>query len=1196
MRIKRIDITGFKSFMERMVFTFDEGITAVVGPNGCGKSNVVDAIRWVMGEQSAKSLRGRGMEDVIFKGSETHPALSMAEVTITFKIEEDDLLPEGIRGLPEVSVTRRLFRGGESEYQINHTTCRLLDVSELFLGTGVGKGAYSIIEQGRIGQIVSARPEDRRGFIEEAAGVSKYKARRKSAERKLEHTEQNLLRVSDVTRELDRRRDSLERQARKAEKYRELKDEIRAIELRSTAFQWLELRAKQQFVFTELEGAISRERDMQEELHRADSVVETHRESLGELGTTQEAARIAVSELESEERVAAERELNARERKRVALAREAELRNEREVCATREQEVAAEQEQLTGEHAVLVADLAASQVAVAAKGEELKRATDHAQSAASTLEAEQAQLAALAASCASQEAAREGLARQRLTFDERLAAHERELAAARAEVEELEQRRRVAQESLENHRRVALELAGRRGEEEAALLKTRESLAEHEVLLIARREELADKRSRLAALEEFRRQYEGFDRGVRAAMALAQGSPDRGGIVGVISDLVTVEDPRFERAIEGVLGERLQHIVVSSTERACALAEHLRELAEGRATFVPLSSAGEAAPRGNTPPEVLAMAAASVQVADESARAVVLALLGDVAIVRELADARAAVASAPELTFVTLAGEVLRADGSVTGGVLEGPAVGALTKKREIAQLEQDIAEAAEAYNALVTRQYELQRAASHCESVLKGLEKHERQEEVLKTGDEKDVNQAGASLSKLMARIEQIDDGGRKLLAHRGQLDEEIANLERDMSHGALQRAGLAERARGVSDDLQRLKLKLEALRNEDVELQLQRASALERLTALERRREGAERQRAELSQRAQELAAAMQELENELQELEKRIESVERERAARAHKLEEARAAAASARAAYNEAVEKLRRLEGMVRVCRTDLELATQRVGALSFSERELSMSIDHLLRGASERHGVLLSDAVYEHHSSAPLTPEEEATLVRLRSQLERMGEVNVGAIDEFREVSERSEYLHRQKLDLEQSIERLRLAIERIDETSHRRFKETFELIDRKFQVVFPRLFGGGRASLALVPAANGDEPGIEILTQPPGKKLQSVSLLSGGETALTAVSLIFAIFLIKPTPFCLLDEVDAPLDEGNVGRYNQMVRDMARTSQFILITHNRRTMEIADALYGVTMEEPGVSKLVSVRLREAADNSDLATA
>ncbi|XXF80425.1 chromosome segregation protein SMC [Myxococcaceae bacterium GXIMD 01537] len=1194
MRIKRLDITGFKSFMDRSVFSFDDGVTGIVGPNGCGKSNVVDAIRWVMGEQSAKNLRGRGMEDVIFNGSESKQPLNMAEVSLTFLVDDTDLLAPQYQGFSEITVTRRLFRNGDSEYLINKTVCRLLDITELFLGTGVGTRAYSIIEQGRVGLIVSSKPEDRRSLIEEAAGITKYKARRKAAERKMEATEANLTRVTDITNELERRLEALSRQAKKAEKYKKLKARMREIELHSAAHRYLELQSEKKVLQARLENLSGEERENLERVKGLEEAIAQRRAGLDAEGEALQTLAAEVHGMQSAlERDAQNLDFWHKDLEETR-ARVAQSQAELDALLARQAEMADAMAAREAELSGIAGAWKETEASMASAQDELRRATHLQTEVSLRLEQERAGLVAIASRLANHESNLVNLARQRADLEARRAKNRAEAETLRAQEQELDRVRGEVSRLVEESRHNAAELAERKSHEEEALQRTREAFAENEIQVISLREELSDKRSRLASLEALQKNYEGFDQGVRSVMVRAGEQARAQGIFGLVADVISTT-PRFERAVEAALGERLQHVVVESSDKGVELVEYLKAHAEGRGSFLPVPSA-ELLPPAFEPDlsrsGVVAHALREVTF-EEALRPVVQLLLGDAVVMADMASARAyAAAGGPACTLVTLDGEVFRADGTITGGEREGSAVGALQKKREIAELAGEVARVEERYNEFLTRHYTLQKQMGQAEAVLKGLAKNQHAEELNLASQEKDLHKAGEDLARVRERAGALDAEDGQLAHSHGALLHEEENSRGEVTHGQADREGREERVRQLTLELENLKQRADAANAELTGLRIKVASGSERGEAARRELDSLVTQRREMEQRIARHQATVREGSARVEEQARRIEETETSRAERVEAHRVAAEGLEGRRTAHTTASAEVREQDTQFRELRGRLDELMQGLSQISLKEREIALELEHLVAGIRERHQVELPEEVHHYHLLPSLPPETEAEVKELRAQVEKMGEINLTAIDEHAELVQRSEFLLTQKNDLQASLEQLREAISRIDATSRDRFKQTFDVVNEKFQAIFPRLFGGGRASLVLTNEGPGQEPGVEIVAQPPGKKLQSVNLLSGGEKALTAVALIFGIFLIKPTPFCLLDEVDAPLDEGNVGRYNDMVREMSKQSQFILITHNKRTMEVADTLYGVTMEEPGISKLVSVKLREATAAND----
>ncbi len=1197
MRIRRLDIVGFKSFMDRTVVSFSEGVTGVVGPNGCGKSNVADSIRWVLGEQSARQLRGRSMEDVIFNGSESKPPLSMAEVLITFENDRPSELPVQYQGFGEITVGRRLFRTGESEYLINKVPARLLDVNDLFTGSGVGRTAYSIIEQGRIGQIVSARPEDRRSIIEEAAGITKYKRRREAAERKMEATEQNLTRVVDIVQELGKQLESLNRQARKAEKYKALKAQIRELELAHGASRYLEI------------TALRRAAEEQKTLLDAEGQELSAR--LAELEAAIEAERLRLGEVEQRVGELVQREHELASQARVSQVSVEAAAHELEQIGERTRAQAAEVEALKAQ----VEALAAERGGLEQQREELGALGGVDEARLSEADAKIRDLAREAGALLGQVEAARGEAstalgraaghrsqlaqveRQRADLDARLARNRGEAGDIARRSADLDGARSQYVEKLGKTRQLKLRLEAERGAQEETLDRTRSEFIQNEAKLITLREELGDKRARLTSLSEVMRNYEGYGRGVRSLMTRAgQGEPQQDrGIFGLVADVVSAP-PEYETAVEAVLGERLQYVIVESHSQGVEAIDFLKSAAEGRASLIPLSRLREA---GLSSAEAVrdqpgfVVGCLDVVRFDPAYEKVARFLLGDAVIVRDL-PAALEIWQALEVkrTLVTLDGEVLDPYGVVTGGPLEGEGHGALQRRREAQELEETVRHFEADFAMAQERHRTLQVRVLQLEAALKGLDKDGREKDLAVLEQEKDLARLGEELERQAQRVGQLE-------VERAALDEALGALAQEEEEHRVQAATAEaeqsrgeERAREAARAAEQVKQASDVLTAQLMNLKVKVAADAERKESLSAALRRIEDARREVEERRGRLFAGLSEANARAAELRGRIEGthVDMDRLSAEH--EQVKQALTEARLALEAAAGGLRTRDGEVRAIRQRAELVAQALAEAALTAREQALALAHLEEQIRERCQAELKWEVQRFHMQKPPGEEERERLDDLKGQAERMGAINLTAIEEYDELARRHAFLSAQKADLETSLVDLKAAIVKINRASRERFRETFDLVNDKFQQVFPRLFNGGRAGLVLTQDGDGEtEGGVEIFAQPPGKKLQSVNLLSGGEKALTAVALIFAIFLIKPTPFCLLDEVDAPLDEANVGRYNELVREMSKSSQFILITHNKRTMETVDTIYGVTMEEPGVSKLVSVKLSERSQSA-----
>jgi chromosome segregation protein len=1226
LKIKRIEICGFKSFVDKTSISFPDPITSIVGPNGCGKSNIVDAIRWVMGEQSAKHLRGRAMEDVIFAGSESRGPAGLAEVSLTFDASGLDAsvapggVPWGAAAPEDIVVTRRLYRDGSSEYLLNGVPSRLRDVVEFFLGTGVGSKAYAIIEQGRIGFIVSSRPEDRRGLIDEAAGITRYKSKKKAAERRMDSTRQHLLRVSDIIGEIEGRLRSLRLQAQKAERYKRYKAELKDLDLWSSAQRYLGHLAEEKSLGDELTGVRESHGSESTSLETGEAAADAER-----LAVSEEAAELAVAKddlyaLSNKAQLGTQRadhhDAEAVElSNRVEAGRQeiTELRARAAVQAANIDEIANRLAEIDA-----AADASEREYEAQALVQETRRAT--LAEARRELEAAQAEIAAARASLARREAERAGAVQRRDDLAQRVAHVSADEAAAGERLDVLIADERRLRDEIDGLT-VRVEAArGRAAEDEARLTAVRGELSRGELELETLREEAHRRRSRLASLTEIQDRYERFQKGVRAIMQEHRATGGGGrGIKGVVADIVQ-PPPELETAVEAVLGERLGNVIVDSHEAGVEAIQFLKRTREGRSSFIPLALRPAMAARGEVVfdasgaatteavtdaemmPAVDDDAIAAAWPKGEGVRGPMLELigydrqydevaaylLGDVLVVEDLERALTLWRETQtSKTIVTLEGEVIDPKGVVTGGSRESALTGVLEQKREIRELEQVMERLDADLAAALARQIERKQAAADLSRAIDEAAAALRADEMTLFGMRKDLDRAVQEGSTCEARREQLA-GQRAELAratddNERRLTEAVAGLEGDAraaDDGEARAVALRARTAALSDEVDVAVGELTTLKVAATQAEERRQNArqtLERLRA-DRADEEARATRIEATLADDEARAASLRQDAARLRDEAALWNAEAEARARAH---------GERQGALEERQARLAEQEAQLRAARTEVARLAQALSKLEMRSQEVILRRTSLEEHVSDRYrDVVLGAVVYEYHLRPLFGGDEEKRAGELRGLIERMGEINLTAIEESEELQKRFDFLTEQKTDLESAIGELETAIERINRTSRRRFRETFDAVNAQFEAMFPRLFGGGRASLVLTDDSDMLETGIEIVANPPGKKVsQNIELLSGGEKALTAVSLLFAIFLVKPSPFCVLDEVDAPLDEANVGRFNQVVREMTDRSQFILITHNRRTMEIADRLCGITMEEPGVSRLVAVNLR-----------
>jgi chromosome segregation protein len=1175
MKIKRLEINGFKSFADKVVLDFQQGVTGVVGPNGCGKSNIVDAIRWCMGEQSAKHLRGKSMEDVIFAGSDNRRPLGMAEVSLIFSTE-DGRAPAKYLDYAEIQLTRRLYRDGESDYLINKTPCRLLDITELFMDTGVGTRAYSIIEQGKIGQILHSRPEERRFLIEEAAGVTKFKSRKLLALKKIEATRQNLARLADVLGEIKRQLLSLQRQAKKAEKFREVRDELREIELLFTAREYREAQQQRTAAEKELAELNGRFRDVCAASAVAEVRVEQSRLELAEaeklLTVSQEEIYRVRSEFTTSEHALEfqRKELAGLEMRLGRLETEAgELEKRLKECAELKGLLELRRDSSTSDFAAKDAELQQAEADLASQQqgeEELSRLLESRRKELFTALAESAQFKS-----------RQENAQKRLTgMVERMERHRRE----QLQLAEGQETARQRMSSLEK------EIGTARTEQEAiaaeivALRSTEEDLAvrlpDAEKGWQAKRDELSRSSSRLLSLRELEQQFAGYGQGVKNLM---KSDELRTGFRGLLADAIETA-PELEAAVEAALVEYLQCIVCEDDTSALRSLEHLRNSNGGRAGIaLPL----EYDPLPATKINGAVPLAGEVRISGPCA-GLIGRILADVMLVDDLDQAIRLGRRYPQCAFVTRSGDMVSRGGVVTGGSTEQLEKGIIHKKREIKDLEGQVAALELEVAELGKQRDDLRLRSREVAEGLKGAGARRHQSDLKLAGLDKDRQQAADEAAR-------IDERLAVLVLEADHLAEEHGALEAELKLASERLAETGSSSQVLEQEVARLKAELEAGRGrldgarervttirvqaatlrEQHEAHLRGLSDLDRQTEELRRRMTCDREDTEkgVSDRLQ--------LTESINSGTERLEGLVRQQIETGARLTEVRSA-------YEAAVAALAAAEAQEKKSRDENEAVRQAQSELSLRFSTLTMRTEHLEHGLQEKSRITMAEALARLDQVEFDEAVRRARQVELQRQLDDMGEVNLMAIDECAGMEERFTFLTTQKDDLEESLRSLQQAIQRINRTTRQRFQETYDLVNTKFQEVFPRLFCGGHAELRLTNEDDLLETGIDIIVQPPGKKLQNVTLLSGGEKALTAVALIFSIFLIKPTPFCLLDEVDAPLDDANIGRFNEMVRDMSTNSQFIIITHNKATMQVADTLYGITMEEPGASKVVSVRL------------
>jgi chromosome segregation protein len=1196
MRLKRLETYGFKSFADRMTFDFEQGITAVIGPNGCGKSNIVDSMKWVVGEQSAKALRGAEMADVIFNGCATRRPMAMSEVTLTL----DDVGVE--RGLPgeEVAITRRLTRDGQSAYYLNGKPCRLRDVRELLMDTGIGTSAYSVIEQGRIGFILEASTKDRRSLIEEAAGISRYKARRKVAMRKLDRVQVDLERIGQVLGEVDKRLRTVRRQAETALRFQELQARLRDLRM---VFALEE--------FGRLSGELGSLRERSTGIESQAAEVAAAMATAEAAATEDEAGVLGMEDrLRERERERAE----AQSRRDVAAAR---LRDGRARLVEVDQREKDDRSALDG-HSQKVGELEAEVAS-----------TERAVSEASTDEGGDSELARIYGN-------RKGELDELLNgIDELVGRVEerknrqleclREVARIDAEqgrlrsaTEQLNERRKRLEDRAKDHGGGLDEALAREEAAKKTLSDGETAVTEaHTALdgLIADRERaqaeggqmdnrLNDLRHeegraevRLRLLSEYERKAEGVFKGAKSILKEMDRMP---GIHGLVADCFKVAK-EHELAIETALGGAAQNIITETQQSAKEAIDFLRRERRGRATFLPLDDVRERERPDRRFIKAPGVVGVGVDLIDFERRfqPAFGHLLGGLLVCETLDHAMAIRRQGCRALLVTLDGDTINPGGAMTGGRQQGSDAGGLvSRKNEIRRLEEQLKELAEQRSTTATEREAAKKrvfdATIAVEEQRKLIQKSERalgeaKGELAKAERDRlhveefarsfgnELKEIAGELSRLEADARDLDGQEQWFGALNRRLDGELAQLQGQLGERGGERDRLQEEINGLRVDLATSEERREALRNHLghlrrslQELEDSRLERERRLADHQRQRDElqhliteSERQRGEAAERCEKLGAGLDELLKERDRLR--------------HQLEERR--------------QELRSLSSKSRGLereRSELEL---KIG-------ELSVRLEGICDRIREDYELDLAEAHEHWERPADLDlPKVRRELADTERQLGSLGPVNLAAIDELKEVEARQGFLARQHEDLAGAAAKLAEIIDSLNATSRKLFTRTYRAVRKNFQELFRKLYGGGKADLILEIGEDNDvlEAGLDIIAQPPGKQPKSITLLSGGEKALTAIALLFGVYQIKPSPFCILDEVDAPLDESNTDVYCRMLAEFCELSQFIVITHNKRTMQHADAIYGVTQRERGVSTKISVKLEEVDDHEALLT-
>lgn len=1179
MYLKSIEVHGFKSFANKIDFQFHTGITGIVGPNGSGKSNVADAVRWVLGEQRIKQLRGASMQDVIFSGTEMRKPLGYAYVAITLDNADHQLAID----YDEVTVSRRLYRSGESEYMINGTICRLKDVNELFYDTGIGKEGYSIIGQGQIDKILSGKPEERRELFDEAAGIVKFKRRKYAAQKKLEDEQQNLVRVKDILSELEKQVGPLEKQSETAKIYLKKKEELKTLDVNMFLLENNRLREQLQGVEEKYgiasgdleetnaryEGIKEEYETIQDEIESLDEQIEAARSSLSDTGLMR-------GKLEGEINVLKEQIRSAEGNKEHLNSRLLNVQHEIDLKNVDKEGILADKKEIDGQ----VAEMQSARDSARAKLEEVQKKIEELNN---SIEAGKNTII----EALNQRATIKSQIGRFDTMMEQVNIRKAELTSrlVRAKSDEAEQEEQIKQlqEQFESINVVIRELNDKQTLLEEQLSGMRTALSDKDQKLRDMQVVYHQEKAKLESLANLTERYEGYGGSVKRVMEQKEHNP---GIIGVVADIIKVE-PKYETAIETALGGNIQNIVTDDEETAKKMIGFLKKNKGGRATFLPLTSIKN--PQEFKTPEVLKekgvidMADALVQI-DKKYKDVAKAMLGRIVVVDNVDNAvKIARKFDYGIRMVTLEGELLVPGGAISGGAFKNNS-NLLGRRREMEELE-----------AKVKKQL------SDIDALLDDIEKTKEErnkmrvelEETKGSLQDKFIEQNTARLNVMQAeeRKNETEAGFGELKSEEQEIEKQIREIEEGKTAILKELSDSEQLEKNVDAQIREFQKELEEKRREESE---QTAQTSEWDVEVEKMLQKQEFHQANVDRIDGEILRFTKELEEikegilqnetETEEKKKAIEEIEKT-------IEASHETQSDTEIKLKENVARREELNAKQKGFFATREEMAERMTALdkevyrlNAQKEKLEDSIEYQINYMWDEYEITLSDAASLRNEEMTDLPAMKKEISSLKDQIKRLGDVNVNAIEDYKNLMERYTFLKTQHDDLVEAEKTLENIIEELDTAMRKQFKEKFAEISSEFDKVFKELFGGGKGTLELMEDEDILEAGIRIIAQPPGKKLQNMMQLSGGEKALAAISLLFAIQNLKPSPFCLLDEIEAALDDNNVTRFAKYLHKLTKHTQFIVITHRRGTMEKADRLYGITMQEKGVSTLVSVNL------------
>ena len=1181
MKLKRLEISGFKSFRDKVVLDFSEGITAIVGPNGCGKSNVVDAIRWVMGEQRVKALRGKKMDDVVFNGSQDAAAVSMADVTMTLE-GNDKSFPGNYAELTEVSVSRKVIRDGDSEYYINRVPCRLLDVKEFFMGTGVGARTYSLVEQGSVANLVEAKPEDRRLFIEDAAGVSKYRSRKDAAVRKMEATKQNILRINDINKEVKSQLNAISRQAKRAEQYKEIKQRMRETELTLALQGYNELTEKRTSLQAKRSEMQERDNGVRANLEAKESALEEMKAKLMEndeliTKSHQELYEVKNSITIKEKNIEFSRRqmTDSSERKQKNLA-------EIDLIQAKKSDLIVEVENLQKNAAEAYSKTSALKEELDEGQKKVQALLNDDKEINGQLEEKKIHYMDVMTEKAKLNNMISSLNKSIEDLKKREERENREIEEDKKRLLELTYKLQTLNEGLVADEEELGQLIEKKEAISAEFERAKTDLQLSEERIAQIKEESGSKSSRLQSLAEFQEAYKWSNEGVKKVIE-TQKSSDK--FYGVVADHINV--PReYEAAVEAVLGDKLQYVVVRNQEDGVRAIDYLKNYQLGRGSFMPVELRGNYDVTYSA--EYLQDAEPLLQKVKfkEEFKQIADCLLGDVLLTPTIETGILLwKKNGFRGTFVTREGDIISPHGVLTGGSGSVVEKSLLATKREIVELEAEVSALAEELDDQINQKKKLVLAIFSWDEELSQIKNRSHKLEIDINGRKKDLERFEDEAGRLKQRITVLEFNRQSIKTEEAEAEERLSKirtevLQKDEDEKALNGVisvfnAQRDQSRKSIDEQERQltgKKVLLASLEEKKEADLRTISRLQNDISLIENEVQVKRE--EIASCEKQLADFAQTIETEqtaLQQLYQNYATCEM--------------ALTQIKAKQNQEDGQLKVQENEIRDIKKKLDELRHKINELEIQCRESALNSDNLKRAVAEKHNVDL-DSLVPGFSKIDDEKLEELSALQAKDKqtIDNFGEVNLLALNEYKELEKRYQFLTEQLIDLNASLASLQRTITRINKISRTRFAETFAAVNACFKEVFAHVFPGGRGELQLTDENDLLETGVDIDIQIPGKRAQSISLLSGGEKSLAAIALIFAILMYRPSPFLILDEVDAALDDANTNLFNRLIKDVAGKSQVVMITHNKSTMEVADTLFGVTMQKQGISSLVSVNL------------